>query len=125
MLQRFARADAADRLGNVPDGGARQRDAGIVRGDRHLGVIPEGAVRRQRFLAENVERRPGELPAVERIEDIGLDLMPAAPRVDQIRALRQLSEQVPVEDASVSGVSGSRQTRISLRARKGSRPSAP
>ena len=58
---------------------------GVVRGQHHLRVGPEPAVRRQRLGLVDVERSAAERAVVEALQDVRLVLQAAAPGIDQHR----------------------------------------
>ena len=68
-------------------------EAGDVRGQVDARMVPERMRRRQRLFAEHVEARMRELPALECLQQVRLDQMPAPCDVDQPGTLRQLREQ--------------------------------
>ena len=64
-----------------------------------FGCSPERAVRRQRLGLQRVERGIGELPGIERRDQVLVDDVPAAADVYQHRALRHHREGAGAEDA--------------------------
>ena len=60
-------------------------------------MMPETMLRRQRLVAENVERRAGESIVVEQREQIVIDQEPATRNIDHVRPLRQSRQARPVE----------------------------
>ena len=84
-------------------------------------VAPERVRRRQRLVAEHVQGGMGELAAVERVEQVGLDQMRAARDVDQPGAPRAAAPS-----ARRRGCRGSRPSaaagRPGCRSRPGRRP---
>src|SRR5580692_4383084 len=69
-----------------------------MRRDGDLGMRPDRAGCRQRFRLEYVERGAGEMTAVDRGDEIVFRKMAAARGVDDVGALRQLREGLPVQD---------------------------
>ena len=59
---------------------------------------PERMALRQRFLAKDIQRNAGNLAGIECRQQILIDDVAAARRVDQIGAARQLGEGLAVED---------------------------
>src|SRR5579875_2132345 len=78
-----------------------------VRDHGDAGVAPKGMILRQRLLAENVERRGGEMAAVERGDEIAIDDMRAAAEIDQRRTFGHKREVRRAEN--IRGLGGERQ----------------
>src|ERR1700685_4380721 len=104
-----------------------------MRGQNDFRMGPERAVRWQRLLLVDVERYAAERAVIEAGENVGLVLQAAAGGVDPGRTagapsgLLRLSwvNSFRLRTCRVSGVSGSRQTRMSVRCRKDSSCVAP
>ena len=62
-------------------------------------VPPGRIVGRQRFGFEHVQHRPAELAFIQRGENVGQDLLPAAAGIDEQGTARQSNEQSGSEDA--------------------------
>ena len=62
-------------------------------------MMPETMLRRQRLVAENIERRARKLIVVEQREQIVVDDERAARNIDEVRAPRQPRQPRPVEQA--------------------------
>ena len=82
-LAAFVRLDLpgderGDRLG--------RGDRRIVRADIDRRMRPEARIPRQRLALEHVERGAFQRAGIERGEDVGLDLQPAASGIDEDRA---------------------------------------
>jgi len=105
MLERQPGLEALDLAQDVGDQRARIGHPGVVRRNRHARMGPQRTFHWQRLIGEDVERRPRERPIIEHRQNIGFDLERAASDVYQVCA---------------AGVSGSKQTRISLRRRNAS-----
>src|SRR5258707_4870063 len=105
ILQRAAGLEALDLARDVFGYFVGIGVGGVVRGQYHLGVGPEPAVRRQRLGRINVERRAAERAVVEALQDIclvlqcppsGLDSHPRAERGVAIQFREQFAiENVP------------------------------
>src|ERR1700749_4761566 len=103
MQKRLAALQTSDLRHYVGGEKVREDIAGIVRRDRDLAVTPHPALRRQRLLREDVERRAGQCGVIERRQDIGIDLQTAAPGIDEEGAARgavafELCEQRAIEN---------------------------
>ena len=70
-------------------------------------MVPKRVIVGQRLLVEHVEGGVGQAARRQRIDQVGVDQMPAARRVDQIRALGQFRQGFPVQDTG--GLGGQRQ----------------
>ena len=81
---------------------------------------PEGRIRRQRLGIGHVEHRVADLHTGQRGQPVVIDQLRPATDVHETRSLRQHREQPRVES-----VSGSKQMRMSVRARKAGSSSAP
>src|SRR6266702_5441569 len=104
IAQRLAALEARDLVEHIGDERARIGGGRVVRRDRDLGVRPQWAVARQRLVWKHIEGRARERALVERGEDVGVDLQPAASRIDQIGAAEravvlELAKQRKGEDS--------------------------
>ena len=107
VQQRAAFRAAPDVVEDDRGRSERIGDAGDVRGDHDPRVPPERVPRRQRLVAEDVERRGRKLTPVERRDQILFDEMGAAAGIDQAGACRQEIEGAGIED--LLGFAGQRQ----------------
>ena len=130
VVQRHAALETLDLRDDMRGEHARRNVAGVVRRDRDLGMSPQRAFRRQRLLRENVERAPASVPSSSAATMSASTcngprpaLMRNAPPAAPSRLSLRNSARFRIP--SVSRVRGSRQTRISVRARKASRPALP
>jgi hypothetical protein len=88
--------DRADARSEVPG----KEPARYVRHDRYLGMPPERASAWQRFHRINVDRRRGDVPGIERRDQLGFDYVLATAEFDDRSALRQSFERFGANDAA-------------------------
>src|SRR5438552_18676652 len=81
------RLETADLGRDLRDRFLDERDRRHVWRQRDSRMMPETMLRRQRLVAENVERRAGEAIVVEQREQIVVDQEPARPNVEHVRPL--------------------------------------
>ena len=111
--------------GDLRDGVVDQRQRRDVGRQRDMRMMPERMPAGQRLLAEDVERRAGEMAVVERGDEVGVDDEVAARDVDEVRALGQRRSRARSRRPRVPGVDGSRQTSTCARARKAGSSAMP
>src|SRR5712671_6087900 len=76
---------------------------GVVWRQHDLWMRPERALRRQRFVCEDIQRRGAERAVVKASEDVSFVLQPASPGIDQNRRAKraipvEFCKQSPVQD---------------------------
>src|SRR4051794_5351285 len=71
-----------------------------MRSEQNKRMRPERMIRRRRLLLQDINHGTGELAFFQRLQEVGLDEMAAAPAVDEPGAARKRREHARVQNAS-------------------------
>lgn len=115
IVQRQRTLLAVNVLQQLAGNHLRRRDRGHMWGDDHLRMQPERVILRQGFNGEDIQYRARQPAAIQRLQNIVIHHMFAAPAVDEYRACGKPIEQRPGENtASLFGERQNVDQRIQL-----------
>ena len=86
---------------NLRNALSTQRAGGCVRGDSNFGVPPERMCGWQWLLPEDIQRRTGQMPAVDQADQIIIHQMRTTRHVDDVSASQQLRQMAVVQNVFI------------------------